>query len=148
MQCYRSTQVGSHYHFIETNPELSFDRGKALGKRLDIPSGTAVRFEPGPANVKTVTLVSIAGNKIISGGNSLASGPVRELRVDGIVRELVRKGLEHTPQPGALEVKEDKTMMREAYAAMFGPTTGDRVRLGDSPLWIEVEGDMVNSQLS
>lgn len=72
----RPIQVGSHYHFIETNPQLRFDRGAAYGKRLDIPAGTAVRFEPG--ETKTVKLVEIAGDKVIRGGNNLASGPVSE----------------------------------------------------------------------
>jgi urease subunit gamma/beta len=70
----RPVQVGSHYHFIETNASLRFDRGQAYGKRLDIPAGTAVRFEPG--ETKTVKLVEIAGNKVIRGGNNLANGPV------------------------------------------------------------------------
>jgi urease subunit gamma/beta len=68
----RPIQVGSHYHFIETNSALRFDRAAAYGMRLDIPAGTAVRFEPGEA--KTVPLVEIAGHKIIRGGNNLASG--------------------------------------------------------------------------
>ena len=72
----RPIQVGSHYHFIETNASLRFDRAQAYGKRLDIPAGTAVRFEPGES--KTVKLVDIAGNKIIRGGNNLASGPVSD----------------------------------------------------------------------
>jgi urease subunit gamma/beta len=72
----RPIQVGSHYHFIETNAFLKFDRSKAYGKRLDIPAGAAVRFEPG--ELKTVTLVEIAGEKIIRGGNNLADGPVSE----------------------------------------------------------------------
>src|SRR5207247_3778127 len=70
----RPIQVGSHYHFIETNASLRFDRAAAYGKRLDIPAGTAVRFEPG--ETKTVKLVEIAGKKIIRGGNNLASGKV------------------------------------------------------------------------
>jgi urease subunit gamma/beta len=72
----RPVQVGSHYHFIETNPSLRFDRSQAYGKRLDIPAGTAVRFEPG--ETKTVRLVEIAGNKVIRGGNNLADGKVSE----------------------------------------------------------------------
>ncbi len=72
----RPIQVGSHYHFIETNSALKFDRSAAYGKRLDIPAGTAVRFEPG--EVKTVKLVEIAGRKVIAGGNNLASGPVSD----------------------------------------------------------------------
>ena len=70
----RPIQVGSHYHFIETNASLHFDREIAYGKRLDIPAGTAVRFEPG--ETKTVKLVEIAGKKVIRGGNNLASGKV------------------------------------------------------------------------
>ena len=72
----RPVQVGSHYHFIETNAQLQFDRAKAYGKRLDIPSGTAVRFEPG--ETKTVPLVEIAGARVIRGGNHLGDGPVSE----------------------------------------------------------------------
>lgn len=72
----RPIQVGSHYHFIETNSALNFDRAKSYGMRLDIPAGTAVRFEPG--ETKTVKLVSIAGKRIIQGGRGLASGPVND----------------------------------------------------------------------
>jgi urease subunit gamma/beta len=70
----RPIQVGSHYHFVETNRALAFDRRAAYGMRLDIPAGTAVRFEPG--EVKTVRLVAIAGARVIRGGNAWASGPV------------------------------------------------------------------------
>jgi len=72
----RPVQVGSHYHFVETNKALKFDRAKAYGTRLDSPAGTAVRFEPG--DTKTVRLVSIGGNRVIRGGNNLADGPVNE----------------------------------------------------------------------
>lgn len=61
----RPIQVGSHYHFYETNPKLSFDREKARGMRLDIPAGTAVRFEPGQA--RDVNLIPISGNRTIYG---------------------------------------------------------------------------------
>lgn len=74
----RPIQVGSHYHFVETNRALLFDRRAAYGMRLDIPAGTAVRFEPG--ETKTVTLVAIAGARVIRGGNAWASGPVTEGR--------------------------------------------------------------------
>jgi urease subunit gamma/beta len=70
----RPVQVGSHYHFIETNAQLRFDRGKAYGRRLDIPAGAAVRFEPG--ETRTVRLVDIAGGRVIRGGNNLGDGPV------------------------------------------------------------------------
>jgi len=61
----RPIQVGSHYHFFETNPALKFDRKKARGMRLNIPSGTAVRFEPGQS--REVTLVALAGKRTIYG---------------------------------------------------------------------------------
>jgi urease subunit beta len=61
----RPIQVGSHYHFFETNPALRFDRNKARGMRLNIPAGTAVRFEPGQA--REVTLVALAGKRTIYG---------------------------------------------------------------------------------
>ena len=61
----RPIQVGSHYHFFETNPALEFDRGKARGMRLDIPAGTAVRFEPGQR--RDVTLVELAGGRKVYG---------------------------------------------------------------------------------
>jgi len=70
----RPVQVGSHYHFFETNTALDFDREKAKGFRLDIPAGTAVRFEPGQS--REVTLVKYAGNGRIFGFNGLINGPL------------------------------------------------------------------------
>lgn len=61
----RPIQVGSHYHFHETNDALSFDRDKAYGFRLNIAAGTAVRFEPG--QTRTVQLVALAGNRVVYG---------------------------------------------------------------------------------
>jgi urease subunit beta len=61
----RPIQVGSHYHFFETNPALKFERKKARGMRLDISAGTAVRFEPG--QTRDVSLVSVAGKRMIYG---------------------------------------------------------------------------------
>jgi len=61
----RPIQVGSHYHFFETNPALKFDREAARGRRLDIAAGTAVRFEPGQS--RRVTLVELAGARIVYG---------------------------------------------------------------------------------
>jgi urease subunit beta len=61
----RPIQVGSHYHFFEANPALHFDRKKARGMRLDIPAGTAVRFEPG--QTRDVTLVALAGTRTVYG---------------------------------------------------------------------------------
>lgn len=61
----RPIQVGSHYHFFETNPALQFDRAQARGMRLDIPAGTAVRFEPG--QTREVRLIAVAGKRRIYG---------------------------------------------------------------------------------
>jgi urease subunit beta len=68
----RPVQVGSHYHFAETNPGLAFDRAAALGHRLDIPAGTAVRFEPG--QTRSVTLVPFRGERAIYGFNQKVMG--------------------------------------------------------------------------
>ena len=68
----RPIQVGSHFHFFEVNRALSFKRGKALGMRLNVPAGTAVRFEPG--DEKKVTLVSLGGKGVVYGLNRLTEG--------------------------------------------------------------------------
>jgi len=70
----RPIQVGSHYHFFETNPALRFDRDKAKGCRLDIPAGTATRFEPGQTRV--VRLVAYAGARTVYGFRAAVSGPL------------------------------------------------------------------------
>ena len=70
----RPIQVGSHYHFAEVNPALTFDRGKARGFRLDIPAGTAVRFEPG--QTRTVDLVAYDGARIAQGFRGDVMGPL------------------------------------------------------------------------
>jgi urease subunit beta len=68
----RPIQVGSHYHFFETNPALKFDRKKARGMRLNIAAGTAVRFEPG--QTREVTLVALAGNRKVYGFRQAVMG--------------------------------------------------------------------------
>lgn len=68
----RPVQVGSHYHFAEANPGLSFDRAAARGQRLDIPAGTAVRFEPG--QTREVRLVPLSGARRVFGFNGLVMG--------------------------------------------------------------------------
>jgi urease subunit beta len=70
----RPVQVGSHYHFAETNPALQFDRGAARGMRLNIASGTAVRFEPGQQ--RTVELVDFAGDRRVFGFRAAVQGPL------------------------------------------------------------------------
>jgi len=74
----RPVQVGSHFHFFETNKQLLFDRAKAYGMRLNIAAGTAVRFEPGEE--KDVILVELSGNKRIAGFNNLVDGNLEENR--------------------------------------------------------------------
>jgi urease subunit gamma/beta len=70
----RPIQVGSHYHFAETNPALRFERARARGYRLDIPAGTAVRFEPG--QTRTVDLVAYAGARVVQGFRGEVMGPL------------------------------------------------------------------------
>jgi urease beta subunit len=72
----RPIQVGSHFHFFEANRALRFDRGEAFGMRLNVPAGTAVRFEPG--DTKRVTLVELAGARRVFGLNALTDGHSRE----------------------------------------------------------------------
>ncbi|PWI58886.1 urease subunit alpha [Sulfoacidibacillus thermotolerans] len=118
----RPVQVGSHYHFYEVNPQLKFDRAKARGMRLNIPSGTAVRFEPGEE--KPVTLVAFGGRQVIKGHRGMTNGAIGD--------EVAH--LEASIQAGV-------ELPRASYVAMYGPTVGDRVRLADTDLWIEVEQD-------
>jgi urease beta subunit len=72
----RPIQVGSHFHFFEANRALRFDRAQAFGMRLNIPAGTAVRFEPG--DEKRVTLVDLAGERRVFGLNALTQGGARD----------------------------------------------------------------------
>ena len=93
----RPIQVGSHYPFAETNRALQFDRSRAYGMRLDIPAGTAVRFEPGES--KTVQLVAIAGAKVVRGGNALGDGPVSEAGRARFLAAVKDGGFSHREQP-------------------------------------------------
>jgi urease beta subunit len=81
----RPIQVGSHFHFFETNKYLSFDRKEAYGYRLDIPSGTAVRFEPNEE--KEVDLVEIAGNHIVKGLNNLTDAQVNSATLESSLQK-------------------------------------------------------------
>jgi len=73
----RPIQVGSHTHFFEVNEALRFERDKAYGRRLDVPAGTSLRFEPGEA--RYVTLIPLAGRRIARGMNALVDGPLDPL---------------------------------------------------------------------
>lgn len=70
----RPVQIGSHFHFFEINKQMEFDRKKAFGMRLNIPAGTAVRFEPGEEN--EIELVQFGGNKKVFGFNNLTNGRI------------------------------------------------------------------------
>lgn len=94
----RPVQVGSHYPFFESNAALRFDRAAALGFRLDIPSGTAVRFEPGER--KTVRLVRLGGARRVFGGSGLVSGDTSGENARAAVRRAEAEGfLSTTPAP-------------------------------------------------
>ena len=86
----RPIQIGSHFHFFEVNKQLRFNRAAAYGMRLDIPSGTAVRFEPG--EVHTVTLVDLAGTREVYGFNNLVDGPLDSPEVR---RRAFKRAYEH-----------------------------------------------------
>lgn len=141
----RPVQVGSHYHFIEVNPYLTFDRRKAFGKRLNIASGTTTRFEPGES--KSVILVSIGGNKVIQGGHNIVGGPVNDSKCIAAMEAVRTRGFKHKEDENAREgiTGEDysltKLIPREEYANKYGPTIGDKIRLGDTNLFAEIEKD-------
>jgi urease subunit beta len=80
----RPIQVGSHYHFAETNAALDFDRKAALGHRLDIPAGTAVRFEPGQS--REVSLIPYSGARVVYGFNRAVMGALPSKRISGSLR--------------------------------------------------------------
>jgi urease beta subunit len=80
----RPIQVGSHFHFFEVNRALAFDRAQAFGMRLNVPAGTAVRFEPGDA--KRVTLVELAGARQVFGLNGLTDGADRAAALKNLAR--------------------------------------------------------------
>lgn len=140
----RPIQVGSHFHFIEVNPSLVFDRRKSHGMRLNIPAGTATRFEPG--DTKSVVLVAIGGKRVIRGGNNIADGPVDDANLASVMNDVHSRGFGHLEETNTsegiiVEGSYNSTIPREAYANMYGPTVGDKVRLGDTDLFAEIEKD-------
>ncbi|CAG8073680.1 unnamed protein product [Penicillium nalgiovense] len=124
----RPIQVGSHYHFIETNRMLSFNRKLAQGYRLDLPAGSAMRFEPGQC--RETDLVFIGGKKQIAGGNGIATGIV------GHVNVTIPDDFLNDTTTGKLDKRDERFMERSEYVKMFGPTTGDVVRLGSTELYV------------
>src|SRR5437016_11985946 len=85
----RPVQVGSHFHFFEVNRALVFDREAAYGMRLDLPAGTAVRFEPG--EIKTVQLVALGGERRVYGGSGLVMGALDDPTVKAQALERMKK---------------------------------------------------------
>ena len=136
----RPIQVGSHYAFCETNKALQFDRQVSIGKRLNIPSGASVRFEPGQC--KSVTLIDIGGTNHVQMGNRLTTlhGSQQNDDVDTIMKRVTEGGFAHVPQETAT-VGQAHVMDRQSYADMYGPTVGDTIALGDTGLQIMVEHD-------
>jgi urease len=133
----RPIQVGSHYPFTETNRALLFDRQMAIAKRLNVPAGQSVRFEPGER--KNITLVDVGGNQKIYGGNNLHHG---SHNVKEIMQRVIAGGFGHEATAGA-NVPDGAAyiMTRSAYADTYGPTVGDKIVLGDTSLEIRVEQD-------
>lgn len=96
----RPIQVGSHFHFFEVNKALKFAREKAYGMRLDLPAGTAVRFEPG--DVKEVRLIPLGGRRIVYGFNQLVMGPLDDERVrKQALAKMIAEGFGNEAAPGA-----------------------------------------------
>ena len=143
----RPIQVGSHYPFLETNAALVFDRKLSLGRRLNVPSGASVRFEPGER--KTVTLVSLGGNNNVVCGNGLTGGVASMANWPEIEKRMnVRDGgygnvVTTTGSSSSVAVPPGKAniISRSAYADAYGPTVGDCVRLGDTTLLARIEKD-------
>jgi len=134
----RPIQVGSHYHFIETNKALVFDRTQAYGRRLNVPSGSSVRFEPGDS--KVVTLVDIAGKKRVVSGNRLVDGIASPERLSEVMDRVKEGGFGHK-EAGQTTPGKPLVLSRDQYSDLFGPTVGDQVRLGDTNLVAQVEKD-------
>ena len=91
----RPVQIGSHFHFFETNKQLVFDRDKTFGMHLNIPAGTAVRFEPGEE--KQVTLVAYGGNKKVFGFNNLVDGNLSAANKKAAMEKLASKNFKNQP---------------------------------------------------
>jgi urease beta subunit len=92
----RPIQIGSHYHFFEVNRALVFDRTKAYGMRLDLPSGTSVRFEPG--DTKDVKLIPYGGRRFVYGFNGLVSGRLDDPYTrETSLKRCIKEGFGHKP---------------------------------------------------
>lgn len=92
----RPVQIGAHFHFFEVNKALVFDRVKAYGRRLDLPSGTSVRFEPG--DTKEVRLVPYGGRRLVYGFNGLVNGRLDDhFTRETSIKRMIEQGYGHKP---------------------------------------------------
>ena len=126
--------VSSHYPFFEVNRRLVFDRARAWGMHLDIPAGDSERWRPD--EVRRVRLVAFGGRGVVLGFNRLTEGAASPERLAG--------GLSACASPDTVTVRRlavAREIDRPQYAARYGPTTGDRIRLGDTNLLALVERD-------
>lgn len=147
-------KIGSHFNFVEANKMLQFDRTVAFGKRLNIPSGDFVQFEPNVS--KCVPLVEISGLKVVKGGNNMIDGEINEETLKKTIKKISKRGFGNISQK-PIE-KEDTDLVnkefflnmpatcfiklpRELYIAKYGPTIGDRIFLSDLNLAVVVEQD-------
>ena len=135
----RPIQVGSHTHFAEANKALEFDREKALGFHLNIPSGTSIRFEPGES--KHVEVVEFGGSKTIYGFSGLVSGDL-ESKKDTAVKNIHENNFKNVLENVETE-SNPLQIPHNRYVELFGPTVGDRVRLADTDLVMEIEKDLI-----
>ena len=135
----RPIQVGSHTHFAEANKALEFDREKALGFHLNIPSGTSIRFEPGES--KHVEVLEFGGSKTIYGFSGLVSGDL-ESKKDTAVKNIHENNFKNVLENVEAE-SNPLQIPHNRYVELFGPTVGDRVRLADTDLVMEIEKDLI-----
>ena len=147
----RPIQIGSHYHFAEVNSALEFDRKLATGYRLNIISGTAIRFEPGQS--RDVELVALAGKREVYGFRGDVMGKLDEpANTDSKNTEFKNTDSNNNasnnntanPTDSDHPKTSSKRISRRIYAEHFGPTTGDKVRLADTGLWLKVEQDLTS----
>ena len=139
----RPIQIGSHYHFAEVNNALEFDRKLATGFRLNIISGTAVRFEPGQS--REVELVALAGKREVYGfrGDVMGALPDISDKID-ISDNADSQNKNSDKNNKSTTGISNKRIPRQVYAEHFGATVGDKVRLADTNLWLKVEKDFTH----
>ncbi|KAL7669594.1 hypothetical protein ACOME3_010241 [Neoechinorhynchus agilis] len=125
--------VGSHFHFIEVNKALQFDRSVAYGMRLSIPAGTSFEF---PA------CFAIGGERIVRGGNWVCDGPLTDEALKKSIKNMRKRGFSHKLSNESQERPPGAVMPRSIYVQQYGPTTGDLIKLGDTNLFVEVEHDL------